>query len=131
MTFLWRAAGSPDPKPAAMPFNDVPARSYYYNAVLWAVEQGIVNGTSATTFSPNMNCSRGQIVTMLWRSEGAKPATSSNPFADVNKDAYYADAVLWAVGEKITKGTSATTFSPDDTCTRAQIVTFLYRFTVE
>ena len=131
VTFLWRAAGSPDPKPAAMPFNDVPARSYYYNAVLWAVEQGIVNGTSATTFSPNMNCSRGQIVTMLWRSEGAKPATSSNPFADVNKDAYYADAVLWAVGEKITKGTSATTFSPDDTCTRAQIVTFLYRFTVE
>lgn len=131
VTFLWRAAGSPDLKPAAMPFNDVPARSYYYNAVLWAVEQGIVNGTSATTFSPNMNCSRGQIVTMLWRSEGAKPATSSNPFADVNKDAYYADAVLWAVGEKITKGTSATTFSPDDTCTRAQIVTFLYRFTVE
>ena len=131
MTFLWRAAGSPDPKPAAMPFNDVPDRSYYYNTILWAVEQGIVNGTSATTFSPNTNCSRGQIVTMLWRSEGAKPTTSSNPFADVNKDAYYADAVLWAVGEKITKGSSATTFSPDDNCTRAQIVTFLYRFTVE
>ena len=131
VTFLWRAAGSPEPETRTMPFTDVPVGSYYYDAVLWAVENGITKGTSDTTFSPNMTCSRAQIVAFLWRSEKSPAAGTANPFADVKSTAYYADAVLWAVGEKITKGTSATTFSPDDTCTRAQIVTFLYRFTVE
>lgn len=131
VTFLWRTAGSPNPETRAMPFTDVPVGSYYYDAVLWAVENGITKGTSDTTFSPNMTCSRAQIVAFLWRSEKSPAAGTANPFADVKSTAYYADAILWAVGEKITKGTSATTFSPDDNCTRAQIVTFLYRFTVE
>ena len=127
VTFLWRAAGSPAPKATTMPFTDVPAGSYYYDAVLWAVENGITKGTSATTFSPNMNCSRAQIVTFLWRSEQSPAAGTVNPFTDVKADAYYADAVLWAVKEGVTKGTTATTFSPDANCTRAQIVTFLWR----
>ena len=131
VTFLWRAAGSPEPETRAMPFTDVPVGSYYYDAVLWAVENGITKGTSDTTFTPNMTCTRAQIVAFLWRSEKSPAAGTANPFADVKSTAYYADAILWAVGEKITKGTSATTFSPDDNCTRAQIVTFLYRFTVE
>ena len=127
VTFLWRAAGSPAPKTNTMPFTDVNAGSYYYDAVLWAVENGITEGTSDTTFSPNMICSRAQIVTFLWRAEKSPAAGSSNPFTDVAADAYYADAVLWAVKENITAGTTTTTFSPDDDCTRAQIVTFLYR----
>ena len=131
VTFLWRAAGSPKPEPRAMPFTDVPVGSYYYDAVLWAVENGITKGTSDTTFSPNMTCTRAQIVAFLWRSEKSPAAGIANPFADVKSTAYYADAVLWAVKENITKGTTNTTFSPDADCTRAQIVTFLYRFTVE
>ena len=127
VTFLWRAAGSPKPETRAMPFTDVPAGSYYYDAVLWAVENGITEGTSDTTFSPNMTCSRAQIVTFLWRSEKSPAAGTANPFADVKSTAYYADAVLWAVKEDITKGTTNTTFSPDADCTRAQIVTFLWR----
>ena len=127
VTFLWRAAGSPKPETRAMPFTDVPAGSYYYDAVLWAVENGITKGTSDTTFSPNMTCSRAQIVTFLWRSEKSPAAGTANPFADVKSTAYYADAVLWAVREDITKGTTNTTFSPDADCTRAQIVTFLWR----
>ena len=110
-----------------MPFKDVARGSYYYDAVLWAVENGITKGTSATTFSPDATCTRGQIVTFLWRSQKSPAAGSVNPFTDVAADAYYADAVLWAVKEDITNGTSSTTFSPDATCTRAQIVTFLYR----
>ena len=127
VTFLWRTAGSPKPETRAMPFTDVPVGSYYYDAVLWAVENGITKGTSDTTFSPNMTCSRAQIVAFLWRSEKSPAAGTTNPFADVKSTAYYADAVLWAVKENITKGTTSTTFSPNADCTRAQIVTFLWR----
>ena len=127
VTFLWRAAGSPKPETRTMPFTDVPVGSYYYDAVLWAVENGITMGTSDTTFSPNATCSRAQIVAFLWRSEKSPAAGTANPFADVKSDAYYADAVLWAVKENITKGTTSTTFSPNADCTRAQIVTFLWR----
>ena len=127
VTFLWRAAGRPAPESRTMPFTDVPADSYYYDAVLWAVENGITKGTSSTTFSPDDICTRAQIVTFLWRSEQSPAAGSSNPFTDVSADAYYADAVLWAVKEAITTGTTRTTFSPDAECTRAQIVTFLWR----
>ena len=127
VTFLWRTAGSPKPEIRTMPFTDVPVGSYYYDAVLWAVENGITKGTSDTTFSPNMTCTRAQIVTFLWRSEKSPAAGTANPFADVKSTAYYADAVLWAVKENITKGTTSTTFSPNADCTRAQIVTFLWR----
>ena len=127
VTFLWRAAGSPKPETRTMPFTDVPVGSYYYDAVLWAVENGITKGTSNTTFSPDATCSRAQIVAFLWRSEKSPAAGSRNPFADVKSTAYYADAVLWAVENDITKGTTNTTFSPDADCTRAQIVTFLWR----
>ena len=127
VTFLWRAAGSPKPETRTMPFTDVPAGSYYYDAVLWAVENGITKGTSNTTFSPNMTCTRAQIVTFLWRSEKSPAAGTANLFVDVKSTVYYADAVLWAVKEDITKGTTNTTFSPDADCTRAQIVTFLWR----
>ena len=127
VTFLWRTAGSPKPETRAMPFTDVPVGSYYYDAVLWAVENGITKGTSDTTFSPTMTCTRTQIVAFLWRSEKSPAAGTVNPFADVKADAYYADAVLWAVKENITKGTTSTTFSPNADCTRAQIVTFLWR----
>ena len=127
VTFLWRAAGSPKPETRAMPFTDVPVGSYYYDAVLWAVENGITKGTSDTTFSPNMTCTRAQIVTFLWRSEKSPAAGTANLFVDVKSTVYYADAVLWAVENDITKGTTNTTFSPDADCTRAQIVTFLWR----
>ena len=127
VTFLWRAAGRPAPESRTMPFTDVPADSYYYDAVLWAVENSITKGTSSTTFSPDDTCTRAQIVTFLWRSEQSPAAGSSNPFTDVSADAYYADAVLWAVKAAITTGTTRTTFSPDAECTRAQIVTFLWR----
>lgn len=127
VTFLWRAAGCPQPKNRTMPFTDVPKSSYFYDAVLWAVEAGITKGTSDTKFSPDDLCTRAQIAVFLWRSEGSPLAEGPNPFADVAANAYYADAVLWAVAEDITMGTSRTTFSPDDTCTRAQIVTFLWR----
>ena len=127
VTFLWRAAGSPAPKSVSMPFTDVPKGSYYETAVLWAVENGITKGTSDTTFSPDATCSRAQIVTFLWRSQKSPAVGSLNPFTDVSANAYYTDAVLWAVDENITKGTTATTFSPDADCSRAQIVTLLYR----
>ena len=94
---------------------------------MWAIENGITNGTGDTTFSPDAACTRGQIVTFLWRGLRSQASDSVNPFADVAAVAYYADAVLWAVKEVITNGTSSTTFSPDADCTRAQIVTFLYR----
>ena len=127
VTFLWRTAGSPKPEIRTMPFTDVPVGSYYYDAVLWAVENGITKGTSDTTFSPNMTCTRAQIVAFLWRSEKSPAAGTANPFADVKSTAYYADAVLWAVKENITRGTTSKTFSPNADCTRAQIVTFLWR----
>ena len=125
VTFLWRAAGSPEPK-AASSFTDVPASAYYAKAVAWAVENGITNGMTETTFAPNATCTRGQSVTFLYRAlKGSAGATSS--FVDVPTNAFYADAVGWAVSGKVTDGTSNTTFSPDDNCTRGQIVTFLYR----
>ena len=128
VTFLWRAAGKPDPASSESPFSDVKEGAYYYNAVLWAVENGITNGTSDKTFSPDETCTRAQIVTFLWRYEGQPaPTGTSNPFADVKPSAYFGSAVLWAVEKGITNGTSATTFDPEDTCTRAQVVTFLYR----
>ena len=127
VTFLWRVAGSPTPKTEAMPFEDVLNGSYYYEAVLWAVENGITVGTSATTFSPELTCSRAHIVTFLWRAANSPSVKTDNPFTDVAADAYYIDAVLWAVKHKITAGTTLSTFSPDEGCTRAQIVTFLYR----
>lgn len=127
VTFLWRASGSPAPKSSKNPFRDVPAGAYYTSAVLWAVEKGLTNGTTPTTFSPDDGCTRGQVVTFLHRLHGAPAAAGSNPFRDVPRGEYYYDAVLWAVGKGITNGTSATTFSPEATCTRGQIVTFLYR----
>ena len=131
VTFLWRAAGSPAAKSAVMPFTDVKAGSYYYDAVLWAVENGITKGTSDTMFSPDATCSRAQIVTFLWRSQKSPAAGTANPFTDVKASAYYADAVLWAVKEDVTKGTTNTMFSPDANCTRAQIVTFIWRALAE
>ena len=126
VTFLWRAAGSPAAS-GSNPFTDVSQGSYYYDAVLWAVSQGITAGTSATTFSPDTACTRAQAVTFLYRAAGSPAANGSDPFTDVFSGAYYAGAVQWAVGRSITHGTSTTTFSPDAGCTRAQIVTFLYR----
>ena len=128
VTFLWRAAGEPEPAKTDNPFSDVKPDAYYYKAVLWAVEKGITTGTSPTTFRPDQTCTRAQIVTFLWRSSGQpEPTKTDNPFTDVKSGQYYYKAVLWAVEKGITKGTSAATFSPDVTCTRAQIVTFLYR----
>ncbi len=125
ITFLWRAAGSPEPK-TAVSFTDVPAGSYYAKAVAWAIENGITNGMTETTFAPDATCTRGQSVTFLYRAlKGSVGATSS--FVDVPANAFYADAVGWAVSGKVTDGTSNTTFSPDDNCTRGQIVTFLFR----
>ena len=130
VTFLWRAMGEPEPAKKDNPFTDVKEGQYYYKAVLWAVEKGITTGTSATTFSPDSGCTRGQVVTFLHRAKGTPtPGSSVNPFTDVKSGQYYYDAVLWAVNHspQITNGTSATTFSPNATCTRGQIVTFLYR----
>ena len=126
VTFLWRAAGSPKPETRTMPFTDVPAGSYYYDAVLWAVENGITKGTSDTTFSPNMTCSRAQIVTFLFRAIG-KLVDSKAEFSDVLTDSYYANAVAWAVENGVTNGIGDGLFGPDNSCTRAQIVTFLFR----
>lgn len=127
VTFLWRAAGSPEPKSATMPFTDVPAGSYFEKAVRWAVENGITKGTSDTTFSPDASCTRAQIVTFLWRA-GGNPAVSGNSaFSDVASDAYYAAAVAWAEKNGVTGGIGGGLFGSDNTCTRAQIVTFIYR----
>ncbi len=127
VTFLWRAAGSPKVENGKNPFADVQADAYYYDAVLWAVEKGVTSGTSATTFSPDATVTRGQTVTFLYRNAGSPEVSGTMPFTDVEADAYYAKAVQWAVQQKITTGTSETTFSPMSDCTRGQIVTFLYR----
>ena len=131
VTFLWRAAGSPEPTTNVCPFTDVNVDSYYGKAVLWAVEKGITNGTSETTFSPNATCTRAQMATFLCRMAGGKPVSSTIAFTDVKADAYYADSVQWAVENGITDGTGDNKFSPDATCTRAQMVTFLYRYFVK
>ena len=128
VTFLWRAMGSPDPTSTSCPFTDVIKDAYYYKAVLWATEKGITVGTSSTTFSPEITVTRGQTATLLWRTADKPTVTVTNPFGDVASDAYYADAVLWAVSKGITTGTGNAAFSPADGCTRAQIVTFLYRY---
>ena len=125
VTFLWRAAGSPEPKTASS-FTDVPVSTYYAKAVAWAVENGITNGMTETTFAPNETCTRGQSVTFLHRVLKGTASGSAN-FNDVKSDAFYADAINWAVANNVTNGTSNTTFSPNADCTRAEIVTFLYR----
>ena len=132
VTFLWRAFGSPEPTSRENPFTDVPETVYYYKAILWAVEQGITTGTTATTFSPEDTCTRGQVATFLWRACG-KPAPqgSENPFSDVPETVYYYEPILWAVENGITNGTGNGKFSPEDSCTRGQIVTFLYRALAE
>ena len=127
VTFLWRAAGSPAPKATTTAFTDLDKSAYYYDAVLWAVEQGITTGTSSTTFSPNATVTRGQTVTFLYRFAGQPAVSGSSSFTDVNSSDYYAAAVQWAKEQGITSGTSDTTFSPTNDCTRGQIVTFLYR----
>ena len=128
VTFLWRAAGSPLPRYRVCPFTDVKPSDYYYNAVLWAVEQGITTGLNATTFGPDVTVTRGQVATFLYRAASAAKPSTFNPFTDVKTTAYNYDAILWAYDNRITTGTSDTTFSPDAYCTRAQIVTFLYRY---
>ena len=125
VTFLWRAAGSPEPKTASS-FTDVPVSTYYAKAVAWAVENGITNGMTETAFAPNATCTRGQSVTFLYRALKGIASGSAN-FTDVASDAFYADAISWAVANNVTNGTSNTTFSPNADCTRAEIVTFLYR----
>lgn len=126
--FLWRAAGCPQPEGKTLPFTDVQAGSWYEDAVRWAYEQGITSGTSATAFSPDMTCTRGQVVTFLWRMHGSpEPKGDKNVFTDVKKSDYFYQASLWAQEQGITAGTSATKFSPNATCTRGQIVTFIYR----
>ena len=125
VTFLWRAAGSPEPKTVSS-FSDVPESAYYAKAVEWAVENGITNGMTETTFAPDATCTRGQSVTFLHRALKGTASGSAN-FTDVKSDAFYADAINWAVANNVTNGTSNTTFSPNADCTRAEIVTFLYR----
>ncbi len=128
VTFLWRAAGKPEPKSTGSAFTDVKSGSYCYKAVLWAVENGITKGMSKTAFAPDETCTRGQIVTFLYRYEGSPAREStSNPFGDVKPSGYYCNAVLWAVEQGITNGISKTQFSPEGTCTRAHVVTFLFR----
>ena len=126
VTFLWRAAGSPAPMLNKNPFTDVHTSDYYYDAVLWAVQNGITTGTSATTFSPDAAVSRAQAVTFLWRANG-QPAAGNSGFVDVSSNAYYAKAVDWTFANGITTGMDYGAFGPDTACTRAQIVTFLYR----
>ncbi len=132
VTFLWRAAGEPEPETKECPFTDVDAGAFYFKAVLWAYEKGITTGTTETTFEPGGTVTRAQAVTFIWRAAG-KPAASAaeNPFGDVEEGAWYCDAVLWAVEKGVTNGTSATTFEPGADCLRSQIVTFLYRDAAE
>ena len=129
VTFLWRAAGSPEPETTENPFEDVKESKYYYKAVLWAAETGVTLGTSKTKFSPDDGCTRAQTVTFLWRFAGKpEPTASTNPFEDVPEGAYYTKAVLWAAETGVTLGTSKTKFSPNKRCTRGEIVTFLWRY---
>ena len=128
VAFLWRAAGCPDSTVKDIPFADVDEDAYYYKALLWAVESGITNGTAAAAFSPDAVCTRGQMAAFLYRSAKTPAVEGAQPFADVDDTAYYSSAVIWARNEGITNGTTETTFSPDAGCTRAQMVTFLYRY---
>ncbi len=130
VTFLWRAAGSPEPADVNKSFTDVKEDAYYYKAVLWAVEKGITTGTSDTTFSPDDTCTRGQIAAFLYRFAQSPATDGENVFVDVASSDYYNNAIIWAAENDITTGTSQNTFSPKNACTRAQIVTFLYRYLV-
>ena len=128
VTFLWRAAGKPEPVNTVNPFVDVPETEYYYKAVLWAAEKGITTGVDATHFAPMSKCNRAQIVTFLYRAMGAPEIENrNNPFTDLVVGEFYFDAVLWAVENGITEGVDAEHFAPGKLCNRAQIVTFLYR----
>ena len=126
VTFLWRYFGCPKTN-SSTPFRDVSSDAYYYDAVRWAVEQGITNGTDETHFCPDAPCTRAQVVTFLWRANGEESASSYHMFSDVPSDAYFFHAVIWAISKGVTNGTDYDHFSPEDTCTRAQFVTFLYR----
>ena len=126
--FLWRASGCPAAAGRTCTFTDVESGAYYYEALLWAVETGITKGVTATAFAPNAACTRGQVVTFLYRCAGAPEVRGENPFTDVSENDFCYDAVLWAYREGITRGAAETAFRPGDGCTRAQIVTFLYRF---
>lgn len=129
VTLMWRSIGSPAPQSGSNPFRDVTSDKYYYNAVLWAVENNITSGTSAATFSPSKSCTRDQIVTFLWNfAKAPEPQSAGNPFSDVTSGRYYYKAVLWAMERGITSGTDATHFAPQKTCSRAEAVTFLYRY---
>ena len=130
VTFLWRAAGCPEPENGRTGFTDLKSGGFYVKAVAWAVEKGITNGMSATTFAPDATCTRGQIVTFLWRFKGeTEPKSTKTDFTDVPETAFYAKAVAWAVENGVTNGMTPTTFVPGNTCTRGQVVTFLYRAT--
>ena len=127
VTFLWRAAGSPKPSTSGMKFTDIEPGSYYYDAVLWAAETGVTNGIEETRFGPELSCTRCQIVSFLYRYHGNAQSAADMPFVDVPTDSYYYSAVRWAVEKQITYGVSTTEFAPEQVCTRAQIVSFLYR----
>lgn len=133
VTFLWAAAGRPEPKTSNNPFSDVKVTNYYYKAVLWAVENNITSGTTATTFSPSKTCTRAQVMTFLWAAANRpEPETTANPFSDVKSTNYYYNAVLWAVENGITSGTGdGTTFGSTNDCTRAHVMTFLYGMIVK
>jgi hypothetical protein len=127
VTFLWRAAGCPEPTITENQFTDVKSTDWFYKAVLWAMANSITTGSGANTFSPRRECSRAEVVTFLWRAaRQPEPTTTVNPFTDV-EDSFYYKAVLWAVENGITTGTSKTTFAPKRVCTRGEVVTFLYR----
>lgn len=128
ITFLWRAAGMPESFSDSTSFSDISESNYYYKAVLWATEIGIVKGSSATVFDPDAACTRAQAVTFLYRFAGVNSKYSNNTFVDINASNYYSNAVNWAANTRITVGTSTNAFSPNADCTRAQIITFLYRY---
>lgn len=129
VTFLWRHAGKPQPNGNSAAFTDVEPGTWYSDPVAWAVAQGITDGMGEGKFAPDGTCTRGQIVTFLWRYAGKPTVTGAeNPFTDVEEGKWYSEAVLWAVSEGITNGVSDTSFAPNDSCTRGQVVTFLYRY---
>ena len=127
VTMLWRAAGNPEPTTKENPFTDVYETDFYYKAVLWAVEKGITNGATATTFNPFGITNRAQAVTFLWRYLNEPEAAATNSFTDVEAGMWYEAPINWAVGAGVTNGNSATTFGINDVCNRAHAVTFLYR----
>lgn len=130
VTFLWRTQGSPAPKTSSTSFEDISSKEYYYQAVLWAYENGITNGKSSISFAPDDIVTREEFVTFLWRTAGEPKSSIKNPFTDVEEGAPYTKAILWAYENDITKGTTKTTFTPKEICKRCEVVTFLYRYCV-